>query len=193
MQRRAVIGITIPLLSSGCLRLQEAEDPDTNTGDASNDNGDRSPESDSNADSEDEDSSSDSSSEASSPEESSLSVPPEIDDYLADAQLYDDTLEDHTGEDEVTVAVGGGDIGFAFDPPAIRVDSGTTVRWEWTGEGGAHNVESVEGSASDFSSGNAVDDADETFEQSFDDDGVLLYECTPHAANGMLGGIEIVE
>ena len=120
-------------------------------------------------------------------------VPDAIDDYLADAQLYDGTIEDHTGEDEVVVAVGGGDIGFAFDPPAIRIDSGTTVRWEWTGEGGAHNVRSVEGSSSDFDSGEAVDDAGEVFEQSFDDDGIQLYECTPHVANGMLGGIEVVD
>ncbi|MES3160477.1 MAG: halocyanin domain-containing protein [Halorubrum sp.] len=120
-------------------------------------------------------------------------VPPAIDDYLDGAQLYDGTIEDHTGEDEVVVDVGGGDIGFAYDPPAIRIDSGTTVRWEWTGEGGAHNVRSVAESDSDFDSGEAVDDAGETFEQSFDDDGIQLYECTPHVANGMLGGIEVVD
>ncbi len=120
-------------------------------------------------------------------------VPDAIDEYLADAQLYDGTIEDHTGEDEVVVAVGGGDIGFAFDPPAIRIDSGTTVRWEWTGEGGGHNVRSVEESSSDFDSGDPVDDADEVFEQSFDDDGIQLYECTPHVANGMLGAIEVVD
>ena len=120
-------------------------------------------------------------------------VPEAIDDYLADARGYDGTIADHTGEDEVVVDVGAGDVGFAFDPAAIRIDAGTTVRWEWTGEGGAHNVASAEGSASDFSSGDAVDDAGETFEQSFDDDGIQLYECTPHVANGMLGAIEVVE
>ena len=120
-------------------------------------------------------------------------VPEAIDDYLDGAQLYDGTIEDHTGEDEVVVAVGGGDIGFAFDPPAIRIDSGTTVRWEWTGEGGAHNVRSAEESASDFDSGTEVDDAGEVFEQSFDDDGIQLYECTPHVGNGMLGAIDVID
>ncbi|WP_418284593.1 halocyanin domain-containing protein [Halorubrum sp. DTA46] len=120
-------------------------------------------------------------------------VPEEIDDYLADADGYDGTIADYTGADEVVVDVGAGDIGFAFEPAAIRIDAGTTVRWEWTGEGGAHNVESAEGSASDFSSGEPVDDPDETFEQSFDDAGIQLYLCTPHEANGMLGAIEVVE
>ena len=120
-------------------------------------------------------------------------VPEAIDDYLDDARGYDGSIADFTGEDQVVVDVGAGDVGFAFDPAAIRIDSGTTVRWEWTGEGGAHNVASVEDSASDFNSGDSVDDADEVFEQSFDDDGVQLYVCTPHEANGMLGAIDVID
>jgi len=119
-------------------------------------------------------------------------VPAAIDDFLADARLYDGTIADHTGEDEVVVDVGAGD-GLAFDPPAIRIDAGATVRWEWTGEGGAHNVVSTEDSSSDFDSGDTVDDPDEVFEQSFDDDGIQLYVCTPHRGAGMLGAIEVVE
>ncbi|WP_280586004.1 halocyanin domain-containing protein [Halorubrum sp. Boch-26] len=120
-------------------------------------------------------------------------VPSEIDEYLADARMYDGTIADYTGQDEVTVSVGAGDVGFAFDPAAIRIDSSTTVVWEWTGEGGAHNVASVEGSESDFNSGDAVGEEGETFEQSFDNTGIQLYQCTPHQANGMLGAIEVVE
>jgi halocyanin-like protein len=120
-------------------------------------------------------------------------VPDEIDEYLSDARMYEGTIMDSTGQDEVTVQVGAGDIGYAFSPAAIRIDSGTTVVWEWTGEGGAHNVESVEESESDFSSGNAVAEEGETFEQSFDNTGIQLYRCTPHQANGMLGAIEVVE
>ncbi|MBP1923044.1 halocyanin-like protein [Halorubrum alkaliphilum] len=119
-------------------------------------------------------------------------VPGAIDDFLADAQLYDGTIEDHTGEDEVVVEVGGGN-GLAFDPPAIRIDSGTTVRWEWTGEGGAHNVVSTEESSSDFDSGDTVDDDGEVFEYSFDDDGIQLYQCVPHIGSGMLGGIDVID
>ena len=120
-------------------------------------------------------------------------VPSGMDDYLSDARLYDGTIMDRTGTDEVVVDVGAGDVGFAFDPPAVRVDVGTTVRWEWTGEGGAHNVAAASDSATDFNSGAAVDSAEETFEQSFDEPGVQLYYCTPHQMNGMLGGIDVVE
>jgi halocyanin-like protein len=120
-------------------------------------------------------------------------VPSAIDEYLSDARLYEGTIMDFTGQDEVTVQVGAGDIGYAFSPAAIRIDSSTTVVWEWTGEGGGHNVESVEESESDFSSGNAVTEEGSTFEQSFDNTGIQLYRCTPHQANGMLGAIEVVE
>jgi len=51
----------------------------------------------------------------------------------------DDGEADRTDESTVTVAVGADD-GFAFEPAAICVTTGTTVVWEWTGEGGRHNV-----------------------------------------------------
>jgi serine/threonine-protein kinase len=123
----------------------------------------------------------------------STGVPSEIDNYLdqGDAQLYDGTITDYTGQNEVTIDVGAGDVGFAFDPAAIRVDAGTTVIWEWTGQGGQHNVVSVESSESEFSSGNAVSEEGTTFEQSFENTGIQLYQCTPHQANGMLGGIDV--
>jgi serine/threonine-protein kinase len=122
-------------------------------------------------------------------------VPSEIDDYLTEneARLYEGTIMDYTGQDEVVVDVGAGDVGFAFDPAAIRIDAGTTVVWEWTGEGGAHNVASAEGSASEFDSGDAVAEEGTTFEQSFDEAGIQLYYCTPHQANGMHGAVEVVE
>ncbi len=122
-------------------------------------------------------------------------VPSEIDDYLTEneARLYEGTIADYTGEDEVVVDVGAGEVGFAFDPAAIRISSSTTVVWEWTGEGGAHNVASAEGSESDFESGDAVAEEGTTFEQSFDDTGIQLYYCTPHQSNGMHGAIEVVE
>mgnify|MGYP002761269674 FL=1 len=120
-------------------------------------------------------------------------VPSEIDDHLSEARMYEGTIMDFTGQDEVTVEVGAGDVGFAFSPAAIRIDSSTTVVWEWTGNGGAHNVASVEGSESDFDSGDSVSEEGHTFEQSFDNTGIQLYQCTPHQANGMLGAIEVVE
>lgn len=113
-------------------------------------------------------------------------VPAEIDDYLSGANEYDGTLADHTGESEVTVDVGTGG-GLAFAPPAIRIDSGTTVVWEWTGEGGGHNVVAEGGG---FES-DLYSDAGETFQHTFEETGNYRYYCNPHKASGMKGGIVV--
>lgn len=118
-------------------------------------------------------------------------VPNAIDEHLQDANLYEGEIDDQTGEDEVTVDVGAGD-GLAFDPPAVRVDAGTTVVWEWTGEGGGHNVSSTDDSDSEFHA-EVTDEEGHTFEETFDEAGHQLYECEPHAANGMLGAVDVVE
>jgi len=73
-------------------------------------------------------------------------VPPEEPDYggfLDDANNYEQTV-DMTGSDSVTNEVGAGE-GLAFGPAAVAVSSGTTVTWEWTGEGGSHNVSGSNG------------------------------------------------
>jgi halocyanin-like protein len=97
-----------------------------------------------------------------------------------------DGVVDETGADEVTVEVGasGNKGNLAFAPPAIRVDPGTTVVWEWTGEGGAHNVVAPDGA---FDSGDPVLEAGTTFEQAFDSGGEFRYICEPHEAQGMVG------
>ena len=122
-----------------------------------------------------------------------VTTPQKIDDYLENARRYDDRIVDYTGQNEVTISVGAGSIGFAFDPSAIRIDAGTTVIWEWTGEGGLHNVASTEESDSQFNSGEPVGEEGHSFRQSFDSAGIQLYHCTPHQANGMLGAIEVIE
>jgi halocyanin-like protein len=94
---------------------------------------------------------------------------------------------DLTGETAVTVSVGGED-GLAFEPPAIRVSVGTTVRWEWTGRGGLHNVVD-EGGA--FQS-ELQQEAGATFEHTFDESGVYRYVCEPHRSLGMKGGVRVV-
>lgn len=120
-------------------------------------------------------------------------VPEDVHSYLTDnsTNLYEGEADDQTGSDEVTVAVGGGE-GLAFDHPAVLVDAGTTITWEWTGEGGAHNVVSADGSATEFESGEAVDSASETYSETFEESGNQLYYCSPHQAVGMYGAV-IVE
>lgn len=99
-----------------------------------------------------------------------------------------DGTKDETGAATTTVMVGaeGNGGNFAFGPTAILVDAGTTITWEWTGEGGAHNVVSTDGS---FRSGDPV--ASGTFEYTFDDPGVYTYYCDPHRGLGMKGAVVV--
>ncbi|OYR81888.1 halocyanin, partial [Halorubrum sp. E3] len=59
--------------------------------------------------------------------------------------------------------------------------------WEWTGQGGSHNVAATEGA---FES-DTVGDEGHTFEQTFEDSGTYTYVCTPHEAVGMKGAIYV--
>lgn len=118
-------------------------------------------------------------------------VPQAIDDHLSEANEYDGSMTDETGTNEVTVTVGAGD-GLAFDPAAVRVSVGTNVQWEWTGQGGTHNVAATEDSDGDFQS-SLHDEAGQHFEQTFDEAGNYLYVCEPHQTQGMKGAVEVVE
>jgi halocyanin-like protein len=112
---------------------------------------------------------------------------PDLGGYLDDANGYGGSVTDERGNDTVTVQVGAGE-GFAFDPAAVHVDNGATVQFEWTGEGGAHNVVHEDGA---FDSGDAVGDAGVNFEHTFEEDGVYQYYCSPHKAQGMKGAIVV--
>lgn len=109
-----------------------------------------------------------------------------------EADNFQGTVKDMTGKSEVTVKVGakgnGGD--FAFAPPAMTISSGTTIRWEWTGNGGDHNVESTGSSDFDFKSGPPMTTG--SYKKSFDSAGVGLYFCSPHKGLGMKGGFVVV-
>ncbi|MFB6223123.1 MAG: halocyanin domain-containing protein, partial [Haloarcula sp.] len=65
-----------------------------------------------------------------------------VDEWLEPASNFDGTITDRTDTDTATVTVGAeGNRGeFAFEPPALKISTGTTVRWDWTGHGGPHNV-----------------------------------------------------
>jgi halocyanin-like protein len=101
---------------------------------------------------------------------------------------FDGTV-DKTGTDEVTVTVGadGNNGPYAFDPPAVRVDPGTTVVWEWSGDGGSHNVVDNDGG---FQS-DLVGDGGATFERTFEERGIVKYVCTPHESMGMRGAVVV--
>lgn len=94
---------------------------------------------------------------------------------------------DKRGQDTVTVTVGakanGGNWGFG--PAAVRVDPGATVRWEWTGKGGAHNAVATDGT---FES-KLTQEGGHTFEWTPEAAGVTKYYCAPHKAMGMRGAV----
>lgn len=112
-------------------------------------------------------------------------------DFLADARGYDGRITDRTGRDRVTVQNGAGTDGFSFNPVALRIDTGATVVWEWTGRGGGHDVASVRDSDFTFRSDRTAESGF-TFQHTFDQSGVALYVCQPHRGLGMKGGIQVV-
>ena len=109
--------------------------------------------------------------------------------WMSDVSNYDG-VHDMTGSGEVTVDVGveANQAAYGFGPAAIQVDPGTTVVWEWTGEGGMHNVAAEEGG--DFSS-ELSQEAGHTFEHTFESSGVVKYFCQPHKALGMKGVVVV--
>ncbi|SEH41517.1 halocyanin domain-containing protein [Halopenitus malekzadehii] len=109
------------------------------------------------------------------------------DDWIASANNYDGVV-DRTGESTVTVGVGAAG-GLAFGPAAVRVSAGTEVVWDWTGEGGQHNVVEENGR---FES-DLYREAGSTFTHVFETAGTYRYICTPHQASGMRGAVEVVE
>jgi len=126
--------------------------------------------------------------------EDTLEPPEAVDDFLTeyDANGYDGEVIDATGEDELTVDVGSGEQGLGFSPVAVAVDSGTTVTFEWTGEGGGHNVVAYEDSDMDVDvEEEEVEEAGHTAEYTFEETGNYLYECEPHIAQGKVGAIVV--
>ncbi|MXR40546.1 halocyanin domain-containing protein [Halobaculum sp. WSA2] len=108
--------------------------------------------------------------------------------WFGNVSNYDGVV-DKRGMNTVTVTVGapGNGGGFAFGPAAVRVDPGTTVVWEWTGEGGMHNVAATDGAYESALSS----DAGDTFERTFDAEGISRYVCTPHEPMGMKGAVVV--
>ncbi|AGN02749.1 halocyanin domain protein [Salinarchaeum sp. Harcht-Bsk1] len=131
---------------------------------------------------------------------------PVVEEWLTETELggaddsWDGTLADETGTDTVTVAVGADGNGgsFAYGPSAVAISVGTTVEWDWTGEGNPHNVEALPAeqlgeSDFEFSSGEATGGSGVQYTRAFEETGVALYHCEPHFSLGMKGAIVVVE
>ena len=116
---------------------------------------------------------------------------PALDHWLVDVDGWDGSLEDRTDTESVSITVGAAGNGghFGFDPLAVKISPGTTVAFEWTGDGGAHNVAfQDDGETSDIYS-----EAESHFEVTLDDPGVYRYACEPHRSIGQRGGIVVTE
>lgn len=114
----------------------------------------------------------------------------EVDEWLAQASNFDGTITDRTDTDTATVTVGAKGNGgqFAFDPPALKVSTETTVRWDWTGDGGGHNIVSK----GDGPLGSAlVANEGSSYKHTFEETGTYLYSCKPHKSIGMRGAIVV--
>ncbi|WP_135305861.1 halocyanin domain-containing protein [Haloarcula amylovorans] len=109
-----------------------------------------------------------------------------LDGWLDGVENYDGVV-DKTGSDSVTIEVGvkanGGNFGFG--PAAVRVDPGTTVTWKWVN--GSHNVVDDAGNFESEMSG----ETGFTFEQTFEETGVVKYFCLPHKSMGMRGVVVV--
>jgi len=111
--------------------------------------------------------------------------------WMSDVSNYEATV-DYTGQESVTVAVGVGENGVLFDPPAILVDPGTTVTWEWTGEGVPHNVvHEPAGDGDPAFESELMEETGATFEYTFEEETTFRYYCSPHRALGMKGVVAV--
>ncbi len=108
-------------------------------------------------------------------------------DWFRNSNNYQGT-QDLTDASQVTIGVGVGG-GRAYGPAAARITVGTTVRWEWTGRGGQHNVLDTDGA---FESVLTAEEG-HTFRTVIDQPGVYRYYCTPHQPAGMVGALQVVE
>ncbi|WP_396613349.1 halocyanin domain-containing protein (plasmid) [Haloferax sp. S1W] len=111
-----------------------------------------------------------------------------FDGWFDDVENFDGVV-DKTSSDAASVEVGTEANGgaFGFGPAAVRVSTGTTVTWAWTGQGGTHNVVHTDG---DFES-ELVGDEGHTFEHTFESAGVYTYSCVPHETLGMKGAVVV--
>jgi halocyanin-like protein len=124
----------------------------------------------------------------------SLSVSSEaqtrVDDFLTAEPAtsnYDGTI---AGASTVEVGVEGNQANYAYGPAAVAVETGTTVNWEWTGKGNQHNV--VATGDSDFELDSGDPKTEDSYEFTFEEAGVALYECVPHKSLGMKGAVVVV-
>ena len=111
--------------------------------------------------------------------------------WASAADNFDDAgdIEDHTGEDSVTVLNGEQPgANYVFEPAVVRIDAGTEVVWEWTTNN--HTVDLIPGEGAtltDWDDHPQAENEGYEYATTFDEPGVALYECVPHRAQNQRG------
>jgi len=111
-----------------------------------------------------------------------------VDEWLAAASNFDGTIVDRTDTDTATVTAGVEGNGGKFAFGALKISTETTVRWEWTGEGGPHNIVSK---GDGPLNSELVAEEGNTYEHTFAETGTYLYSCKPHKGLGMRGAVVV--
>ena len=109
-----------------------------------------------------------------------------------EVQNFDGTTADETGSSSVTIEVGAEGNGgpYAFAPPAVRIDPGTTVTFDWVSD--THNTiveEQPEGAG--WEGHQPIENTGFSYEHTFETEGVYKYYCEPHLTLGMKAAIVV--
>lgn len=105
---------------------------------------------------------------------------------------FDGTFADRSGQDEVTITVGAGSDGHAFDPPVVTVDPGTTINWEWVGEE-EHYVIRRNRVDADPETVPPLKTAPYSESERFDDIGLERWACYNHHDEGMRATVLVAD
>jgi plastocyanin len=94
-----------------------------------------------------------------------------------------------------TVKMGGDGGTLQFDPPALTIKAGDTVKWV-NNKLSPHNVvfddaKSPEGQAGKVSHKSLVFSPGESYESTFSEAGTYTYYCEPHRGAGMVGTVTV--
>lgn len=102
-------------------------------------------------------------------------------------------------KEQETVTMISTDNGYHFDPHVVQVKPGDTVTWEC--KSGSHTTTAyhseydkptrIPDGAAPWDSGTLSEN--DTFEYSFETEGIYDYYCSPHEAMGMLGSVIVGE
>jgi len=117
---------------------------------------------------------------------------PDIEPWVPNSNGFNGDIADHRGENNVTIQVGAGPDGHAFDPAVVMVDPGTTITWEWVEGSGAHYVVSrVQVNNDPDTIPDLIDDGTYSTSETLNIPEMKRYACYNHHDDGMLSTIVV--